>query len=131
MRTWLILLPALMFAACSGDDEKTTTDTGVTGDDDDDDVGDDDDDDTTDPIQSILGLTGDSGAGMSVYDVNCAACHLADGSGSTGPTLQQAIALEEIVEVVYFGEGIMSAYGQVLTEQEIADVAAYVQTFAP
>jgi len=125
MRTWLILLSALALSACSGDDAKDTTDdTGITGDDD-------DDDDTEDPIQAILALTGDSGAGMTVYDDNCAFCHAADGSGGTGPSLQRAIALEDIVETVYFGEGIMSAYSESLNDQEIADVAAYAQTFAP
>ncbi len=100
MRTWLILLSALALTACSGDDSKTgtTDDSGTT-------TGD-DDDDTTDPVQAILGLTGDSGAGMTVYDDNCAICHSADGSGGTGPSLQASIAAEEIVEIVYYGEGI-------------------------
>ncbi len=127
MRTWLILLSALAFTACSGDEAKDAAgDTGDTAGDDDD-----DDDDTEDPIQAILALTGDAGPGMTIYDDNCAFCHAADGSGGTGPSLQVAIGLEEIVETVYFGDGIMSAFSDSLTDQEIADVSAYAQTFAP
>ena len=129
MRTWLILFSALAFTACSGDgDDKGTDDTGATAGDDDDD---DDDDDTQDPIDAILALTGDASNGLTVYTNNCAFCHMDDGSGGTGPTLQAALDEAFVVETIYYGAGIMSAYSESLTDQEIADVAAHVATFAP
>ena len=129
MRTWLILLSALAFTACSGDgskdgsgDSAATSDSGST-------TGD-DDDTTTDPVQAILALTGDSSAGMALYDTNCAGCHAADGSGGTGPSLLRAISAESIVEKIYYGEDSMPAFGDTLSEQEIADITAYVEGFA-
>lgn len=125
MRTMFVLLSAmtLTFAACSGDgDDKTgTDDSGPTAG---------DDDDTSDPVDAILALTGDSAAGMTIYSDNCSICHGDSGEGGTGDPLDVAIPAETIVETVYYGEGIMAAYSETLSDQEIADVAAYVQTLA-
>ena len=126
MRTMFVLLSAmtLTFAACSGDgDDKTgTDDSGLTAGD--------DDDDTSDPVDAILALTGDSAAGMTIYSDNCAICHGDSGEGGTGEPLNVTIPTETIVETVYYGEGIMAAYSETLTDQEIADVTAYVETLA-
>ena len=69
---------------------------------------------------------GDPEAGEQVYLDNCAICHADDGSGGTGPNLTGEDEEGEIVDIVTNGEGAMPAFGGQLTEQEIADVAAYV-----
>ena len=59
----------------------------------------------------------------------CVGCHtLADAgaSGTVGPSLDESKpAAELVVELVTNGRGAMPAFSQ-LSEQEIADVAAYV-----
>lgn len=74
--------------------------------------------------------TGDPAAGKEVFAAaGCAACHtLADAgaSGAVGPSLDASKpAPDLVVEVVTNGRGAMPAFSQ-LSEQEIADVAAYV-----
>ena len=126
VRTWMFVVP-LLAAACSGDGGKDTaptsetSDTGTAG--------------TDDPVVAILALTGDPINGDTLYNNNpgnCVFCHGADGSGGTGTALTNPnLQLEAIVEIVYYGEGIMSSYADAMTDQEIADVAAYVKnTFA-
>ena len=66
-----------------------------------------------------------------MYGNNCEFCHSADGSGGTGKSLQADLDPSFVVETIHYGVGIMSEYGTILSEQEIADVAAHVATFAP
>ena len=79
-------------------------------------------------------LVGDATAGATVYSANCTGCHGADGLGDTAPALAD-IAAEfddaQLAEIVVNGtdEG-MPAFPQ-LSEQEVADVVAYLRTFAP
>lgn len=101
MRAVLLSLTLLALAACSGDDEGTANRT-----------------------DDILALTGDTAAGQSSYDSNCASCHAADGSGGTGPAIAGA-AGEEVVEAMLFPEGAMPSF-ESMGDQEIADIAAYV-----
>lgn len=72
-------------------------------------------------------------AGQKVFEQYCVACHLADLSGATGPSLvdEEWIhggELEQIVKTVT--EGVpgkaMVAWGPILGEEKIAQVAAYV-----
>ncbi len=45
-----------------------------------------------DRAQAILDLTGDPAAGETTYTQQCSACHAADGTGGTGPSLVAAYA---------------------------------------
>lgn len=75
--------------------------------------------------------SGDAAAGATIYADNCESCHGADGTGGgTYPDLTAGIESNEVVEVVTNGEGDMPAFGESLSEQDILDVAAYVdETF--
>ena len=81
-------------------------------------------------IDDILALTGDAGAGQAVFNSTCAnaSCHGADGASGTGPSLPvvaPAYDREGLTRVVFNGTGTMPA--QNLSDQDIADVVAYVQ----
>ena len=80
------------------------------------------------PPQQVVG-TGDPAQGRQVYGDNCAACHGADGGGGSGPKLAgvQAYANPDVVvEQIRDGGGGMPAFGDQLSEQELADVSAFV-----
>jgi mono/diheme cytochrome c family protein len=77
--------------------------------------------------------TGDPAAGREVFlgsTGSCGACHtLADAgtSGAVGPNLDESQPPRELViDRVTNGQGAMPAFGGILSEQEIQDVAAYV-----
>lgn len=75
------------------------------------------------------GVVGDATAGETVFNDVCTACHGADGLGSEGysPSLaDETLDLEdsEISDVILNGYGEMPA--QDLTEQQVADVIAYM-----
>ena len=76
----------------------------------------------------ILGLTGDAVNGKTLYDGTCSVCHGATGGGGTGPALSSATPADLLVDNVVNGVGTMIAYGDTYTDQEIADILAYVQT---
>jgi cytochrome c6 len=78
---------------------------------------------------------GDSVAGKDVFvssSAFCGDCHtLADAgtTGTSGPNLDEAKPSEElVVERVMNGSGAMPSYAGKLTDEQIADVAAYVAT---
>jgi mono/diheme cytochrome c family protein len=78
---------------------------------------------------------GDAAAGAEVFaSAGCASCHtLADAgaSGTVGPNLDEAQPDEAlVVERVTNGQGAMPSFADQLTEQQIADVAAYVSSVA-
>jgi len=78
-----------------------------------------------------LKLTGVPTAGKAVFtSAGCAGCHtLADAgaSGNVGPNLDQAKPNTELVVTrVTKGMGAMPPFAGQLTDQQIADVAAYV-----
>ena len=77
-------------------------------------------------VDDILALEGDPVNGAEVYAANCASCHAADGSGGSGPNIQGEDEDAEVAEVVLEGEEDMPAFDGDLTDQEIADVVAYV-----
>jgi mono/diheme cytochrome c family protein len=80
------------------------------------------------------GPTGDAAAGKVVFTTNCGGCHtLADAgtTGTVGPNLddtQPDAAL--VVDRVTNGKSPMPPFKGVLTDQQIADVVAYVSTAA-
>lgn len=77
-------------------------------------------------VDDILALTGDAAAGATVYADNCASCHGDDGTGGSGPDISGESETEEIAQIVLDGEGDMPAFDGDLTDQEIADVVAFV-----
>jgi len=88
---------------------------------------------TTDTTPTV---EGDPVAGKEVFlgASACGGCHtLADAgsSGAVGPNLDDAQPSEElVVDRVTNGLGGMPAFSSTLTEQQIADVAAYVSSVA-
>jgi mono/diheme cytochrome c family protein len=79
-------------------------------------------------VDDILAITGDAANGATVYADNCAACHAADGTGGTGPSLQGIVAeegLDEITDVILSGEESMPSFSD-LADQDIADLLAYL-----
>lgn len=82
-------------------------------------------------LDQVLALTGDEGDGATVFADNCAVCHGADGSGGSGPNIQGEDELEEVIGVVLSGEEEMPSFDGDLSDQEIADVAAYVTAGFP
>ena len=77
---------------------------------------------------------GDPVAGKAVFTTNCGGCHVMDDagtSGTVGPNLDESQPDEAlVVDRVTNGSGVMPPFAGVLTEQQIADVAAYVSTTA-
>ena len=56
--------------------------------------------------------------GASLYATNCAGCHAADGSGASGPSLQEAMpnsSDNDILEVISGGSGGMPAFDGTLS----------------
>lgn len=133
---WMFyLITAGCIAACGGDE--TTNDT--TDPSESSDVSDasdaSDGSDATDPAdttetraQVILALTGDSGAGATLYSTNCQACHGSSGEGGTGTELRGLRFTEGLVNSVLDGKNYMPAFGTVLTDQEIADLIAHIES---
>jgi len=72
--------------------------------------------------------------GAKVFEANCAGCHVNGGNIVRRGKNLKSKALqknkldtqEAIASLVTNGKGIMSAYGDKLSPQEIADVSAYV-----
>jgi len=82
------------------------------------------------------GLEGDLVAGKTVFtgSAGCTGCHTLADAGSTGtvgPNLDDSKSSEELViDRVTNGRGAMPPFQGTLTEQQIADVAAYVSQAA-
>jgi mono/diheme cytochrome c family protein len=76
-------------------------------------------------------VEGDAAAGEEVFaSAGCGGCHTleaAGSSGSVGPNLDEAKpSMELAVDRVTNGSGAMPSFKDQLSEQQIADVAAYV-----
>ena len=77
------------------------------------------------------GGEGDAAAGADVYSsAGCGSCHVLADAGSTGtigPNLDESsLDFDAAVEQIRTGGGGMPAFEGQLSDQEIADVAAYV-----
>jgi cytochrome c6 len=76
---------------------------------------------------------GDPAAGKAVFaSAGCGGCHTladSDAGGAIGPNLDESKpSYELVVDRVANGKGAMPAFGDQLSEEEIADVGAYVST---
>lgn len=72
---------------------------------------------------------GDATAGATIYADNCETCHGAAGTGDSAagyPDISGGFDSAETIEIVTNGEGDMPEFGSTLSEQDIMDVAAYV-----
>ncbi|MBI4172672.1 MAG: cytochrome c [Actinobacteria bacterium] len=81
------------------------------------------------------GAAGDAAAGKEVFaTAGCGGCHTlgaAGSSGAVGPNLDGAKpSAERVVDRVTNGKGVMPPFKGSLTEQQIADVAAFVSESA-
>ncbi len=82
--------------------------------------------------EDVASLTGDSAAGQSKYDSNCAVCHGSDGKSGT----QNIDIVEETKEhgdaatadVILNGKGSMPGFSGTLSDQDVADTIAYIKT---
>jgi mono/diheme cytochrome c family protein len=72
--------------------------------------------------------------GAAVFSDTCAGCHGADGSGISGPPLNDGIVvtnfpdIQDQVDVVTNGRGPMPAFGGRLSAEEIQAVVEYTRT---
>jgi mono/diheme cytochrome c family protein len=122
MRRLALLLAALTLvvgaAACGGEEDVTATPETVQG---------------TLPTTETGGAAGegDSAKGKEIFaSAGCGGCHTfgpAGSSGTVGPNLDDAnVTAEQAAAQVKNGGGGMPAFGDRLSDQEIADVAAFV-----
>ncbi|MET1008795.1 MAG: cytochrome c [Gaiellaceae bacterium] len=73
---------------------------------------------------------GDAAAGEAVFTANCGSCHTLEEAGTTGtvgPNLDEStLDVDAVVTQVENGGGGMPPFGGQLSEEEIANVAAFV-----
>ncbi len=88
-----------------------------------------------DRASAILAIEGDASAGATVFtSAGCSieSCHGADGlSGAASPSLDMSVPNADdaqIVNTLLNGKGSMPSHAN-LTDQQLADVLAYVSTF--
>ncbi|HYI75533.1 MAG TPA: cytochrome c [Gaiellaceae bacterium] len=90
----------------------------------------------TTETETTPAVEGDPVAGKAVFlgSSSCGGCHtLADAgsSGAVGPNLDDAMpSNERALEIITNGQGGMPSFSSTLSEQQIADVAAYVSSVA-
>jgi mono/diheme cytochrome c family protein len=85
----------------------------------------------TAPVTPASKLKGDPAAGTKIFtQAGCVGCHTlaaAHATGTVGPNLDQAKPSYELVTGrVTLGKGVMPSFKGQLSDQQIADVAAYV-----
>jgi mono/diheme cytochrome c family protein len=69
--------------------------------------------------------------GKTIFESSCITCHGADGQlglmGSPNLTTSEK-SIQERIEIITHGKGVMQAFGGQLTEEEIQAVATYTET---
>jgi mono/diheme cytochrome c family protein len=88
-----------------------------------------------------LGLTMQQSVGRRIYDDNCGRCHEPySSSGKQGPSLQGIFKKPyfemsgmpandaRTTDIIRFGREKMTGFGQVLSQQQINDLLAYLHT---
>ena len=88
-----------------------------------------------------LGLNPQQAAGRRIYDQYCDRCHAPYSSrGRRGPSMKHVFKQpylpmsgmpandDRVTDVIKMGRNKMPAYGQVLTQQQIEDLLAYLHT---
>jgi len=80
---------------------------------------------------STVQVVGDAARGAGIFEHNCQACHGVRGSGGMGPKLEKNPILKRedlFWETVLHGRGPMPAWGSFLSQQDIADIHAWLMT---
>jgi cytochrome c oxidase cbb3-type subunit III len=80
------------------------------------------------PVRRLVGM---AGRGAGIFENNCQACHGQSASGGVGPKLAKNPILKQqdlFWETVLHGRGPMPAWSTVLSEQDIADIHAWLLT---
>ena len=90
---------------------------------------------------SELGLNAQQSAGRRLYDTYCDRCHEPySSSGKQGPSLQSVFKKpylnisglpandERVGEIIRYGRTKMNGFGQVLNQQQVDDLLAYMHT---
>ena len=120
MRKLVLLLAALVLVvaipACGGEEEEQALPETVEG---------------TLPADTGAATEGDAENGKKIFaSAGCGGCHTFSAAGSTGtvgPNLDDAsIDVDAAAQQIKNGGGGMPAFGDRLSDQEIADVAAFV-----
>lgn len=81
----------------------------------------------------IAKMTGSATSGATLYTQTCADCHGADGKGTTsGVDLREPAKSDEATEVIATiingkANTSMTAYGNTYTDQQVADLYAYLK----
>jgi mono/diheme cytochrome c family protein len=88
-----------------------------------------------------LGLTPQQSTGRKIYDAYCDRCHEPYSSrGKQGPSLKGTLKRsflplsglpandDRVAEIIKFGRSKMPGYGQVLSQEQIEDLLAYLHT---
>lgn len=82
-------------------------------------------------IPDVDTAAGDLARGAHLYQLNCAACHVASGAGAAigggrnAPSLMEATPTQ-VGEAIRIGPGAMPVFGE-FSDQDLNDVAAYVE----
>jgi mono/diheme cytochrome c family protein len=74
---------------------------------------------------------GSTTAGSALYQQHCSVCHGSNGEGGVGPSFvgnKDIASTPAMLHIVLFGKGAMPAWGQQLTDQEIADITTFERT---
>ena len=82
------------------------------------------------PWDHVLSLDGDVATGSEIYEMRCSGCHGDDGEGGFGPALAETApntSDEALLEVIVYGDTGMPAYDGILSDQEQADILAYLR----
>ena len=96
-------------------------------------------------LPAVCALASNADKGKATYQGRCATCHGKDGKGSPSMarmfnvkpekldlTLAAAtLKAEEVEKSIAAGKGKMPGFKQKLSEAEIKDVAAYIESLAP
>lgn len=128
----LVFVGGIALAGCGGEEEASPTPETITGTVTDTETTETEETETTETTETgeEEPAEGDPAAGKPVFVANCGTCHtLADAgtTGTIGPDLDESQPdLELVVDRVTNGQGLMPAFGDSLSEEEIANVSAYV-----
>jgi mono/diheme cytochrome c family protein len=128
----LVLVGGVALAGCGDEEEATPTPETITGTvTTDTETTETDETETTETTETGEEESdGDPVAGKPIFVANCGTCHMLADAGTTGtigPDLDEAQPDSElVVDRVTNGQGLMPAFGDSLSAEEIANVSAYV-----
>ena len=80
---------------------------------------------------TIADLEGDATSGATLYAAHCKACHGEDASsGSVNKNIVEELSHGDanVIQIILYGEDSMPAFENTLSDQDIADIVAYLHT---